>query len=98
MFRSFVAVGGTAYLNGNDMTSGPRPGRFKAAISNNNTGSSAINGVLAVSGAASAPFSVTDRLTFGTAPGLITQINGYLRAVQYWNRALSDTEMQQVTT
>jgi hypothetical protein len=27
-----------------------------------------------------------------------TQINGYIRRVTYWNRALSDTEMQQVTT
>jgi hypothetical protein len=26
------------------------------------------------------------------------QVNGYMRRVNYWNRALSDAEMQQVTT
>jgi hypothetical protein len=33
-----------------------------------------------------------------TPVGYQQQPTGYFRRVTYWNRALSDTEMQQVTT
>jgi len=31
-------------------------------------------------------------------PGTVDNTSGYIRRVQYWNRALSDAEMQTVTT
>jgi len=35
---------------------------------------------------------------FTSAAGGVERLSGYIRRVTYWNRALSDTEMQQVTT
>ena len=55
----------------------------------------------AVVGAAQtvSPFTVPTRLAIGNDPwSLSTAFNGHVRRVQYWPRALSDTEMRQVTT
>ena len=45
------------------------------------------------------PFTVATRLVMGNDPWFMsTAFNGHVRRVQYWPRALSDTEMRQVTT
>jgi len=64
------------------------------------TMSVAINGVVPGSSAVtggSLP-AVTQLLFMQPNVNFQAQVSGYIRRVTYWNRALSDTEMQQVTT
>jgi hypothetical protein len=58
------------------------------------------NGAVAAGAAQTATaFTVPTRLVMGNDPwSMSTAFNGHIRRVTYWNRALSDTEMQQVTT
>ena len=60
-------------------------------LSNNGTApGSAANG--------QASQTTATRLSIGMSPwGLDTEINGHMRRLTYWNRALSDAEMRQVT-
>lgn len=50
----------------------------------------------AVASATTTGLPTPTRVTFGT--GRNTPLNGYLRRVQYWPRALTNAELQQVTT
>jgi hypothetical protein len=73
---------------------------FRAGMTYAASGSrSALGGVTGQASAVVSTPSTFTTLRFGQASVDGTNIaNGYIRRVNYWNRALSDTEMQQVTT
>jgi hypothetical protein len=73
---------------------------FRAGMTYAASGSrSALGGVTGQASAVVSTPSTFTTLRFGQASVDGTNIaNGYIRRVSYWNRALSDTEMQQVTT
>jgi hypothetical protein len=94
-----IRNGGTnGYVNGGFIIT---PGTVvKSAIAYQPTvASSASNGAVVSATALTTPLPVVTSLWFMQTPvGYQPQPTGYFRRVTYWNRALSDTEMQQVTT
>jgi len=73
---------------------------FRAAANYSATGTrTALNGSVGTQSTAtvSTPATYTT-LHFGQTDSGNNPMNGYIRRVTYWNRALSDAEMQQVTT
>jgi hypothetical protein len=94
-----IRNGGTnGYVNGGFIIT---PGTVvKSAIAYQPTvASSAGNGAVVSATALTTPLPVVTSLWFMQTPvGYQQQPTGYFRRVTYWNRALSDTEMQQVTT
>jgi len=72
---------------------------FKAAMTHRSAGfTTAFNGVTGPTDATPSPNpAILTAFTLGNGLGL-APMTGYWRRLTYWNRALSDTEMQQVTT
>ena len=65
---------------------------------NGTTAVGSLNGAAAVSQSIGMPAGL-NTLTIGdTSPGSTNYINGWVRRVRYWNRALSAAELQSVTT
>ena len=60
------------------------------------TGSMVANGAAPVSLTFSATPAATTRLMVGS--GRVTAINGWMQRIRYWPRALTNAELQQVTT
>ena len=59
----------------------------------------AVNGVIRNNaGAVTGTLPIVTSLTIGHRSGGTGQLNGYVRRLQYWRRALSNTELQSVTT
>jgi hypothetical protein len=56
-----------------------------------------LNGGAPVGYSSVLPTGITTLVLGNSAVGGSSTLNGYIRRVTYWNRALSDTEMQQVT-
>lgn len=58
-----------------------------------------INGAIGSTALVSGPYPWTTWLSIGCSPWVLdSQIGGHVRRVQYWPRALSNTELQQITT
>jgi hypothetical protein len=103
--RSYI-TGGTSNVDGNiDIASlgfgVMTPGTvFKCVATYSSAGSHCtLNGVMGVGSATVGTPSTWTTLRLGVTDGTNNNpANGYLRRLTYWNRALSDTEMQQVTT
>ena len=58
----------------------------------------AVNGGVPVVTGASAALPVINNLSIGSLLSSTYPLNGYIRRIQYWPRALTNAEMQQVTT
>jgi hypothetical protein len=95
---SFTVVGSTV-ITGNPTWT---PGAINKVIGSVAPARLAIssNGGAVTSGPNVSPAqTAATRLSIGSSPwGLDSSMTGHIRRVNYWNRALSDTEMQQVTT
>jgi len=59
----------------------------------------AVNGQIGTGNALTTTPAAGSLLSIGSAPWDVSgQLGGHIRRINYWNRVLSDTEMQQVTT
>ena len=89
--KYFTVTPVLAYPAINKAASSYQPNRFSGAI---NAGP-----VQADATIPTGPFTWTSYLTIGCSPwGFDTQLDGHMRRVRYWNRALSAAELQSVTT
>jgi hypothetical protein len=70
----------------------------QAAAWNGTTGHGTANGGAIVSVNSALPGGINLFMIGNNSPGANATISGYVRAVRYWPRVLSDAEMQQVTT
>ena len=70
----------------------------QAAAWNGTTGHGTTNGGAIVSVNSALPGGINLFMIGNNSPGANATISGYVRAVRYWPRVLSDAEMQQVTT
>jgi hypothetical protein len=91
-------IGGTAVAYGviGSLVVG---GITRAAIaSSSGSQRSALNGGPVFVSGTGVGMPVINNLSIGSIPLNTYILNGYIRRLVYWNRALSDTELQQVTT
>ena len=58
----------------------------------------ALNGAATVSTAVGMPAGLTTLMVGNDFPGSVSYLNGWVRRVRYWNRALAAAELQSVTT
>jgi hypothetical protein len=96
LFSEYMMIGGSFVSSagvGNAVANVP----FKAAM-NYTSGSQkgTLNGAAVTSLGTSAALTPVTQMHIGHVTGAQI-LNGYIRRVQYWNRVLSDIEMQQVT-
>jgi hypothetical protein len=96
VIQTVVFQSPTTYANGAPVAL-TRPTIFKAALANSTVWNTAVNGALAPgSGGASAiGTGAYTALHMGCGS---TAIGGYIRRVRFWQRALSQAELQSVTT
>jgi hypothetical protein len=94
---AFGSVAGVtqANPNGQVITGAPQ----KAALTYGSPWTFAFDGVAGASAGTTTPLPVT-RMLIGEASATLGQwpLNGWLRRIRYWPRALTSTELQQVTT
>jgi len=97
--RGGITVANVSKLNGGDTPSGTRPTLFKSALANGAVWSGAVNGVLmAGAGSVSQQLGPLTILNIGEGVAGTLQIDGAIRRVSYWNTALSNAQLQAVTT
>jgi hypothetical protein len=93
----YAAVGNTVQINASVVGTVGIP--QKMAVAYGSPWRYAINGANTSTANSAVPIPLT-QMALGSSDtaNATSRLNGYLRRVTYWNRALSDTEMQQVTT
>lgn len=95
--RYGLTISSASVFSSGDVTTGTRPTIFKSGLSVATTQANrCMNGGTVASPGPGGTLPTLTRVNFGG--GAVTQPNGYMRRFRYWPRALSNAELQQVTT